>query len=341
MPSAISLGGRIRTNVSAELAYQSYKVAENSASRSRLNLTTGKRINSAADDVSGYITTQSLNSRNTSLQVSVRAAQEAKNVASIVQDSLDNIHGLLTEIRSSATLASSGSIGRDEKVALAKSSYRLAQQIDSVQNSTVFSGQQLLDGEFNAEWVVGFSASFSTQTIQINLASSNLELNVSSQNFTLDIFSNSSNQDIIVNDDSDDDDDDFEIANFAATSESVQLFAGVTSLDLSALNDVSDSDLGVFSNENIDSFISRISEAMTNVTNVAAYVGAIDNRLNYQIDTLRSQTTNYASAISRINDADVAQEQLNLSKKSFLQQSSLVSLSQANSNPVNFFRLLV
>lgn len=314
MPTALSLGGRIRTNISAELAYNSINSSNSQIVNSRLRLSSGKRINSAADDVSGYITSKNLYSRKTSLDISTRSAAEAKNVASIVQDSLDNIHGLLTEIRDAATLASSGSIGTDEKVALAQSSFRFVQQIDTVQNSTVFSGRQLLDGNFNGDWVVGFDAEFSTQTISINLSSNNLELNVASNNFNLVALS--SGRDGLNN------------------------FAGVTNLDLSNLKNVTSTDLGIFSNDKINGFIENLSEAMKNVTNVAAYVGAIDNRLGVQIDTLNSQIVNYSSAVSRIEDSDVAIEQLNLSKQEFLQQTSLIGLSQANAGIVDYFRLL-
>jgi flagellin len=314
MPTAVTLGGRIRTNISAEMAYNSITNANSEIVNSRLRLSSGKRINSAADDVAGYISSKSLYSRKTSLEISTRSAAEAKNVASIVQDSLDNIHGLLTQIRDAATLASSASIGTDEKVALAQSSYRFVQQIDLVQNSSVFSGTQLLDGNFNADWVVGFDAGFSTQTISINLTSNNLDLNVKSANFNLtalNVESGSSNN-----------------------------FAGVTGLDLSELTNVNSNNLGVFSNNSIESFITGVSEAMKNITNVAAYVGAIDNRLSIQIDNLNSQITNYSSAVSRIEDSDVAAEQLNLSKQEFLQQSSLIGLSQANAGIVDYFRLL-
>lgn len=313
MPSAISQGGRIRTNISSKLAYDSFKRANSEVANSRLRMTTGLRINSAADDVSGYITSKSLFSRKSSLSVSVRSANEAKNVASIVQDSLDNIHGLISEIRKSATLASSASVGTDEKVALAQSSFDLVQQIDLVQNSTVFSGRQLLDGNFNGEWIVGFSGDFSTQTIGINLTSNNVELSIASQNFSLKILDRES---------------------------PVQSFAGVTSLDLTQLQNVSSNNLGIFNDSNIDSFINSLGDALTNVSTVASYVGAIENKLNSQIETLNSQVVNYSSAISRIRDSDIAEEQLKISKNQFLQSSSLISLSQANASTIDYFRLL-
>ncbi|MFW5663042.1 MAG: flagellin, partial [Bacteroidota bacterium] len=68
--------------------------------------------------------------------------------------------------------------------------------------------------------------------------------------------------------------------------------------------------------------------------------GGIVNRLTSQEDLLKGQITNYKAAISRIEDADVAKEQLELIKSQFLQQASLVSLTQANANPQAFLQLI-
>ena len=80
--------------------------------------------------------------------------------------------------------------------------------------------------------------------------------------------------------------------------------------------------------------------ALNNVNIVAAYLGGIQNRLNSQEDLLKGQITNYNAAISRLEDADVALEQLELIKSQFLQQTSLVSLAQANQNPSAFLQLI-
>ena len=74
-----------------------------SIAKSQLRLSTGKRINSAADDVAGYITSRSLNSRNVSLKAALNSVGEAKNVTSISQDALDNITNLLTQIKDAAS----------------------------------------------------------------------------------------------------------------------------------------------------------------------------------------------------------------------------------------------
>jgi flagellin len=83
-----------------------------------------------------------------------------------------------------------------------------------------------------------------------------------------------------------------------------------------------------------------LDKAITNVNKVATYLGGIQTRLSSQEETLTSQITNYKSAISRIEDADVAEEQMKLITNQFLQSASLISLSQANQSPTEFLQLL-
>ena len=308
MPTAISGGSRIRTNTPAEQAYNALQSASSNIALRQLRLSTGKRINSAADDVAGYITSRALKSRTGALKSALNSVGEANSVTSISMDALDNINSLLTQIKDSAATASSGALGTDEKVALAKGAYRLSQQIQFVVDSTVFGGKQLLQGGFSGDWTIGYLANNNLLTMGVDLTTGNTELNVSSNDFNIN-------------------------------SKNASAFAGVAGFNLSCLNSVSSSDLGVFASSQISSTLTSLSDALSNVNKVASYLGGLQVRLNSQEDLLKSQITNYNAAVSRIEDADVATEQLDLVKSQFLQQASLISLAQANQNPQSFLQL--
>ncbi|MCX6156131.1 MAG: flagellin [Candidatus Kapabacteria bacterium] len=317
MPTALSMGSRIRTNIPAENAYNALLTSNSDIANRQLRLSTGKRINSAADDVSGYITSRALQARNGALNSALMSAGDAVNVTAITQDALDNINTLLTSIKDAAATASSGALATDEKVALAKGAYRLAQQIQFITDSTVFGGKQLLQGGFSGDWTIGYYANNTLLTIGIDLTTGNNNFNVSSNNFNLN-----STRDALSN-----------------AGGVTNIFAGVTGLSLESLDAISTSDLGIFAKGTIVSTITSLAEALNNVNKVASYLGGIQVRLNSQEELLKSQITNYHAAISRIEDADVATEQLALVKSQFLQQSSLVSLTQANQSPQNFLQL--
>lgn len=309
MPFAVGGNSRIRTNIASLNAYNNLESANRDISLRQLRLSTGKRINNAGDDVAGYITSRALIARNGALSAALRTVGDAQNMSNILMDSLDNVNGLITLIKESTATASSGAMGTDEKVALAKAAYRMAQQIQSVADSTVFGGQQLLDTVFSADFIIGTNATYDLITLAIDMTLNNEEFNIESDNFNVN-------------------------------SLSTGFFGGVTGLDLRDLDDVSDTDLGIFAESHINFTLKSLSDALNNVNKVGAYLGGIANRLTSQEEVLRAQITNYKAAISRIEDADVAHEQLQLIKSQFLQQASLTSLAQANQNPATFLQLI-
>lgn len=309
MPFAIGGNSRIRTNTPAENAYNALDLSNRDISLRQLRLSTGKRINNAGDDVAGYITSRALTARNSSLKAAVNAVGDASNVSYIILDALENINNLLQTIKDAASNAASGATGTDEKIALAKAAYRMAQQIQTVVDSTVFGGRQLIDGTFSANFVIGTNATNSLLTLGIDMTTTNLV------DFNVDRI-------------------------FDMNAMKVGSFASVAGLDMTKLNDVNINDVGIFAIENITTTLSSLEKAIQNVNKVASYVGGVVNRLVSQEDLLKNQIVNYNAAISRIEDADIAKEQLQLVKSQFLQQASLVSLAQANTNPQAFLQLI-
>lgn len=309
MPFASSESARIVTNIPAENAYNALKKSGLEISLRQLRLSTGKRINNASDDVAAYITSRALQARNGALKASLKVVGDAKNITNIAMDSLDNISELITLIKDSASSAASGAMGTDEKIALAKAAWRMAQQIQTVVDSTVFGGRQLLDGTYSVNFYIATNATNDLISMAVNLSTSNTEFNVESNNFDLN-------------------------------SLTTGIFAGITGLDLASLNAVSSTDLGIFADSVINVTLTSLTEALNNVSKTASFVGGLANRLDSQTSLIEEQITNYNAAISRLEDADVAMEQLNLIKAQFLQQTSLTSLAQANQNPQAFLQLL-
>lgn len=309
MPFAIGGNARIRTNISAENAYNALDTSNRDISLRQLRLSTGKQINSASDDVAGYITSRSLQARNGAMQAALLTVGDGSNITSIGMDSLDNIYNLLNVIKDATAQAASGAMGTDEKVALAKAAYRQVQQIQMVCDSTVFGGKQLLDGMYSADFFVATNARNELLSITIDLTFENPEFNVDSMYMNVN-------------------------------AERTDFFAGVTGLDMQLFYDVEPDDLGIFASDTIGTTLQSLSYAINNINKTATYLGGIANRLTSQEELLKSQITNYKSAISRIEDADIAKEQLQLVKSQFLQQASITSLAQANQNPGNFLQLI-
>ena len=311
MPFAVGGNARIRTNISAENAYNALEISNRDISLRQLRLSTGKRINNAGDDVAGYITSRHLAARNGALRSSLLTVGDAFNITNIGMDSLDNIYNLMVIIKEQTAQAASGAMGTDEKVALAKASYRMVEQIQTVCDSTVFGGRQLLDGTYSADFFVSTNAKNELLTIPISLEFDNPDYDVPGDYFNVNAM------------------------------RAGDYFGGVMGLDMTLFYTVGDNDdMGIFSIDRIGQTMQSLDKAIQNINKTATYLGGISNRLTSQEDLLKGQITNYNAAISRIEDADVAKEQLSLIKSQFLQQASITSLAQANQNPQHYLKLI-
>ena len=103
---------------------------------------------------------------------------------------------------------------------------------------------------------------------------------------------------------------------------------------------VADASLDVASATAASTAISRIDGAITAVQDSIRSIGSLQSRLTTKENTLSTAITNTESAKSRILDADLAREQLEVTKLQILQQTALVMLSQANVAPQNVLQLL-
>lgn len=309
MPFSVGNSARIGSNTPAGIHLKMLRDSSRQLNKHQLNISTGKQINNASDDVANYPTSRILKSRNSTLQSAMEAVADAGNVVNIILESYDNIVDLVTEIKNSAAQAASGVQGTDEKIALSKSAYRLASQIQTVVDSSVFGGRSLINGTFSANFVISVNASNSLQTLTIDMGTANPDFNTSSGNFDIN-------------------------------SMSISNFAGVTGLDLRDLDLVNSTDLGIFTDDRLALTLTSLAHAIDNITNTAAYVGGYSQRLESQTELLTEQITGYKDTISRIEDADIAREQLELTKKQFMQQTALYSLTQANVSPQSYLRLL-
>jgi flagellin len=375
MAVAMYSGPRIRTNLPALNAYNALSSAGLKIAEGQLRLSTGKRINNASDDVAGFITSRALSARNGSLAAAKRAAGEAKNVTGIAMDSLEQIGDLVTQIKDMAAQSAAGALGTDEKVTLANSAYRLAQQIQFIADSTVFGGKQLLQGGFSGNWVTGYSATNQLMTIGINLAFATQTVvkdgSAKSENDAVNLYNLTGGFDGSSSGDPTTTVDPVKF-NLNATRNQLATngkpgelkefpggyldgdtsgvkqgsggdgFGGIAGLNLSALGEITGDTLAgsIWDTDKIQATLMSLDFALTNINKVGTYLGGIHTRLTFQEDTLTSQITNYKAAISRIEDADVAEEQMKLITQQFLQSASLTSLAQANQNPTEFLQLL-
>ena len=94
------------------------------------------------------------------------------------------------------------------------------------------------------------------------------------------------------------------------------------------------------SGEEITRFLTATDEALAHVTGQRSRLGAMQNRLEYTIQNLDISSENLQASESRIRDADMAREMMNLTKANVLQQAATSMLAQANQAPMTILQLL-
>ena len=161
------MGFRINTNIGAMNAHR-LGVANNRELDSSLEkLSSGLRINKAADDSSGLAIADSLRSQASSLGQAINNANDAMGIIQTADKAMDEQVKILDTIKSKAIQAASDNQSNDSRNAIQKDVNRLLEQLDNIALTTSFNGRNLLDGKFsNKEFQIG---AYSNQTLAASI----------------------------------------------------------------------------------------------------------------------------------------------------------------------------
>ena len=158
---------RVNQNVAAFNSYRNLSVSDGQMSKSLEKLSSGFRINRAADDAAGLAISEGLRSQVGGLKVAVRNAQDGVSVVQTAEGALTESHAILQRMRDLAVQAANdGSLDTNAKAAADAEYQQLSQEIDDISGKTNFNGVKLLDGSFNKAFQVGANAG---ETLTVNL----------------------------------------------------------------------------------------------------------------------------------------------------------------------------
>jgi flagellin len=131
---------RINTNVAALNAYRNLNATDSLMSKSLEKLSSGFRINRAADDAAGLAISEGLRSQINGLKVSVRNAQDGISMAQTAEGALNEVHAILQRVKELAVQSSNGSLGASERSYIDTESDALNTELGRIQKSTTFNG---------------------------------------------------------------------------------------------------------------------------------------------------------------------------------------------------------
>jgi flagellin len=291
----------------------------NSLDVSFKRLSSGFRINSAADDAAGLQIADRLTSQINGLDQGNRNANDGISLAQTAEGAMDEVTSMFQRVRTLAQQAANGSNTDEDRLAIQEEIRSLSSEVNRIAKDTTFGGQNLLDGTYEASFQVGADAvqtiGFSMKTVGGTAAINSLAAN---GGFTLSGIAG--------------------IASAVTGNELSALAAGVSAIDNAAISET-------FANTFIATAISVSSQSSAQVVMAGmdsliavvdkkrAELGAVQNRFQSTIRNQSNVSENLSAAQSRIRDTDFAQETANLTKMQILQQASSSILSQANQRP--------
>ncbi|MCX6119872.1 MAG: flagellin, partial [Proteobacteria bacterium] len=301
------MGLRIRTNVASLNSQRRLGSSTEALQNSMNKLSSGSRINKAADDAAGLAVSENLRADVRGLNQAKRNANDGISLVQTAEGGLEETSNMLVRLRELAVQAASDTIGNTERGFLNQEYMQLKDEIDRIATSTEFNGTRLL---------VGDRAGDLPEELQTEANSFPLEIQVGKDYYNeSDAIDNRNQVNIIKIDMS-------------------KLNAFTSGLGIGeAEPDEGGGGTRVDSKVNAQQSIGSLDGAITKVNEYRAYLGAIQNRFQSSINNLGVQVENLDTARSRIRDADYASETATFTQASILQQAGTSVLSQANQQP--------
>ena len=256
-------------------------------------LSTGLRVNSAADDAAGLAIRELMRTDITALQQGVRNANDAISLLQTADGALGIIDEKLTRMKELAEQAATGTYDSTQRLMIESEYQAMASEITRIANATDFNGIHLLNGNLSSDTHNG-SAMSSTGKLKVHFGTAN------------------------------DSAEDYYYIKIG-TSTASALGVGNQAVGTDGLT--------VSTQEAAQKALVAITNAVVSKDKIRAHLGALQNRLENTISNLTTQSENLQAAESRISDVDVATEMTKFVRNQILTQSSVAMLSQANSMP--------
>jgi flagellin len=370
----------INSNQSAINVRRNLNATTRELSTSLERLSSGLRINRAADDAAGLSVREGLRAESSGLQASVRNAEQATNLIQTAEASLNEVNAILVRMRELAVQSSSGTVSDSNRESVQTEFSQLSNEIDRIAQSTTFNSQVLLTGFGNAVSSLSSALVSSNVTGVTNVAisgaasgtftfidaadDSDLTLGNGSVTQTISLGTAldgnvvATGTKIVANFDrlgiqvtlagvgaadatgsfSDGDLDTYQLVVEEGTGASFQIGPSDSSFnrlelsipDLTATGDeLNLESTSVTTQTTAQSAITDLDGAITRVSQERGNLGAIQNRLTFNLSATENRIEQVQAAESTISDTDIAQEVSKLTRAQVLSQGASALLVQA------------
>lgn len=282
----------VQHNMTAANANRMLGVTTSAQAKATEKLSSGYKINRAADDAAGLSISEKMRSQIRGLTQASANAQDGVSAVQTAEGALAEVHDMLQRMNELAVKSANGTNTTADRNAIQDEVTALVSEIQRVKESTQFNTKGLLDGTFATANQVAIqvgAANKSAQRIEIHIA-----------NISIGILG-------------------AEKANSTKGTDS----------NYYSLKSIRDKKL-MASLSGARKSISAITTAIAQISKIRSQLGAVQNRLEHTISNLDNVVENTTAAESAIRDTDMADMMVQYSKNNILQQAGQSMLAQAN-----------
>ncbi len=314
----------INTNIKSLVTQNALGKNSRALAQAMEQLSTGKRINSAADDAAGLAISQRMTAQIKGLDQAVRNANDGISLLQTAEGALVEVSNMMQRMRELAVQSANDTYTASDRHALNLEYQQLMQEINRVAQTTQWNGMNILNNDATAEKAIGTGGTLQDPGTE--------ELNIPELRFVK--FQVGPNADQVIS---------FKFMDFSipmtpgtgapdapVTPDSWQIFSGN-----SALNDTE-----ITSSALSNTAIGRLDAAIAAVDAQRSTFGATMNRLTFTVDNLTNVSQNTTESRSRILYTDYAKASSELSRTQIIQQAATAVLAQANIDQQSVLKLL-
>ena len=299
---------RINNNITAINSHRQYGINGGNIGRNVERLSSGFRVNRAADDAAGLAISEKMRTQIRGLNQASRNSQDGISLVQTAEGAMQTAHNIMQRMRELAVQSRNGTNDGD-----AEFSANATGDGGIWESHTSGAGAEAVtEGVDRAALQLEFSA-LNAELLQIEQTVKFNGMGIFNETFTLQAGANS--RDTM----------EFTTGSLNIVAREGQTGAGVYNIGTA---------------DNARDAMDRLTTAINSLSTVRAGLGAIQNRLEFKIHNLDNSAENLQAAESRIRDADMAQMMTEFTRNSILFQASTAMLAQANSLPQSVLQLI-
>ena len=338
----------VKHNITAMNSNRMLNATTTSQAKSTEKLSSGYKINRAADDAAGLSISEKMRRQVRGLTQASANAEDGISCVQTAEGALNEVQDMLQRMNELAVKGENGTLTTTDRSYIQSEIRQLMSEVDRVQSTTTFNEMNLLDGSFIKGLQVGAEAGQHIDISIKNMSMAGLAKNIGNlytkitynnlrsvdANYVKTTYSNTKvgNQNVMIG----------SVVDSSTTStfttigtdskyNSKELDSTIASAVVSKFMKLETGEASsVATQQDFNSLNAFVKGALILVSQQRSDLGAIQNRLEHTISNLDNIVENTTSAESAIRDTDIATEMVTYSNNNILQQAGTSMLSQAN-----------